>query len=97
MILLTDANILVQQNCPCGSPLRCKCPNHDGVTYMLTDLDLLCLDGESLPSQYVEWSEMKLHEPAGTYGLKASEVFITINMDMCVICMYLPHAVVFHW
>jgi len=37
-------------------------------------MDLLCLDGISLPSKYVEWSEMKLHEPPGTYGQKASEV-----------------------
>lgn len=69
-----DANILVQQNCPCQSPLRCTCTNHDGVKYLLTDMDLLCLDGQSLPNKYVKWSEIKLHEPAGTYGQKASEV-----------------------
>lgn len=69
-----DANILVQQNCSCSSPLRCKCPYPGAVNYVLTDMDLLCLDGQSVTGKYVEWTEMKLHEPAGTCGMKASEV-----------------------
>lgn len=69
-----DANVLVQQNCSCSSPLRCKCPYPGGVNYVLTDMDLLCLDGQSVTGKYVEWTEMKLHEPAGTCGMKASEV-----------------------
>ena len=79
-VLYIDTNILVQQNCSCDSPLRCKCSNNDAVRFILTDMDLLCLDGKSLPNNYVEWSEIKLHEPAGTYGQKASEV--------C--CLYTP-------
>ena len=76
-ILCVDANILVQQTCTCESPFRCKCPGHVGVTYVLTDMDLLCFDGQSLPGNYVKWAAMKLHEPAGTPGMKASEVKFT--------------------
>lgn len=32
------------------------------------------MDGQSVSGKYVEWTEAKLHEPAGTYGMKASEV-----------------------
>ena len=37
-------------------------------------MDLCCLDGRSVTGKYVEWTEMKLHKPAGTFGMKASEV-----------------------
>ena len=66
----------MQQNCHCLSPLRCSCHGLDGVNYVLADMDLLCMDGQSVSGKYVEWTEAKLHEPAGTYGMKASEVNI---------------------
>ena len=79
-----DSNILVQQNCHCSSPLRCSCPGPGGIDYVLSDMDLLCMDGQSVSGKYVEWTETKLHEPAGTYGMKASEVNCEVKVEFCV-------------
>ena len=87
---IVDANILVQQSCTCNNPFRCECPGHIGVTYVLTDMDLLCFDGQSLTGKYVEWADMKLHEPAGTPGMKPSEVHITpVYIRTYVVALYL--------
>ena len=92
-----DANILVQQSCPCVSPFRCKCSSPGGVTYVLADLDLLCLDGRSVSGKYVEWTEAKLHEPAGTCGMKASEVRLQSVLYTCFMHQNLLYIAIFYW
>lgn len=69
-----DSNILVHQICMCKNPLLCTCPVGEAVTYVLGDIDLFCIDGEHLSGKYVEWAKAKRNEPAGSPGLKASEV-----------------------
>ena len=69
-----DANILVHMNCSCKSPLFCTCPPGEGVKFVLGDMDLFCVLGESVSGKYVEWAQAKHHEPAGTIGMKATEV-----------------------
>jgi len=41
---------------------------------VLGDMDLFCVLGESVSGKYVEWAQAKHHEPAGTIGMKATEV-----------------------
>ena len=43
---------------------------------MLGDMDLFCVHGESVSRKYVEWARAKHTEPAGTAGMKATEVSI---------------------
>ena len=69
-----DRNILIHQTCSCTSPLLCTCPYGGGVKYVLGDMDLFCVDGERLSGKYVDWAKAKCNEPAGTVGMKATEV-----------------------
>jgi len=41
---------------------------------VLGDMDLFCVHGESVSGKYVEWARAKQTEPAGTAGMKATEV-----------------------
>ena len=41
---------------------------------MLGDMDLFFVQGESMSGKYVELAQAKHHEPAGTVGMKATEV-----------------------
>ena len=70
-----DTNILVHQTCSCDNPLLCACPGGGGVTYVLGDMDLFCVQGEALSGKYLNWAKQKFTEPAGTPGLKATEVY----------------------
>ena len=72
--ILLDTNILVQQTCSCVSPLQCVCPGGSGVTYVLGDMDLFCVQGKTLTGKYLKWAKEKFTEPAGTRGLKPTEV-----------------------
>ena len=73
-----DTNILVNQTCSCVSPLQCVCPGDSGVTYVLVDMDLFCLQGEKLTGKYLDWADEKFNEPAGTHGLKPAEVWLNM-------------------
>ncbi|XP_065897013.1 uncharacterized protein [Dysidea avara] len=72
-----DANILVHMNCTCKSPLFCTCPHGEGVRFVLGDMDLFFVQGESMSGKYVELAQAKHHEPAGTVGMKATELYFT--------------------
>ena len=71
---LLASNVLVHQKCGCLSPLQCTCDG--GVTYLLGDMDLFCLEKESKNLSYTldEWKKMVGHDPAGTMGMKPPEV-----------------------
>jgi len=69
-----DRNILVHQTCPCLSPIRCKCSCGGGVKYVVGDMGLFWDDKEHRSTKYMEWAKEKSDEPAGTAGMKASEV-----------------------
>ena len=77
-VLFLDTNILVHQTCSCVSPLQCVCPGGNGVTYVLGDMDLFCVQGKTLSGKYLKWAKEKFTEPAGTQGLKPTEVCINI-------------------
>ena len=66
----------MHQKCKCETPLQCRCPSDDRVTYLLGDLDLLSLEEESTDLTYTcdEWKKMAGHDPAGTIGMKPPEV-----------------------
>ena len=66
----------MHQTCICESPLVCTCGPGDnkGVTYVLGDMDLFCIDGENLSGEYVRWARAKFTEPSGTRDMKATEV-----------------------
>lgn len=72
-----SSNILVQQNCSCKGPLRCKCPGDGEVLYVLGDLDLLCLEEDTSPSACTcaVWNRLVRRDPAGTMGMKPPEAF----------------------
>ncbi|XP_065897018.1 uncharacterized protein [Dysidea avara] len=72
-----DTNILVHQTCSCTSPLLCACPGDLGVTYVLGDMDLLCIHGKHLSGKYVKWAKAKCCDPSGTPGMKATELYFT--------------------
>ena len=76
------SNILVQQNCSCTSPLRCKCPGNGGVLYVLGDLDLLCLEDDTSASVCTceVWNKMVQRDPAGTVGMKPPEVCVWVRV-----------------
>ena len=82
------SNILVQQNCPCQSVILCQCPSEDRVVFILSDLDLVCLEGkDALASKSVEvWDKMAMHDPAGTIEMKSPEV-----------CVHVYHVIVVHY
>jgi len=74
------SNILLHQTCSCQSPLQCNCAHDGGVCYVLGDLDLLCLEGDSKSSTCTHevWDKMVQRDPAGTMGMKPPEVGISI-------------------
>ena len=37
-------------------------------------MDLFCVQGETLTGKYLNWAKEKFTEPAGTHGLKPTEV-----------------------
>ncbi|XP_065896970.1 uncharacterized protein [Dysidea avara] len=76
-----DRNILVHQTCPCLSPIRCKCPESGGVKYVLGDMGLFWDDKGHLSSKYMEWAKQKSDEPAGTAGMKATELYFMGMQD----------------
>ena len=76
MYIILDTNILVHQTCSCISPLQCSCPGDGGVTYVIGDMDLFCVQGKALSGKYLNWAKQKFTEPSGTRGLKATEVFL---------------------
>ena len=78
MYCTLDSNILVHQTCSCDSPIQCVCPGGDGVIYVLGDMDLFCVQGETLSDKYLKWAKEKFTEPSGTKGLKATEVCIHV-------------------
>ena len=79
---ILDTNILVHQTCSCVSPLQCVCPGGSGVTYVLGDMDLFCVQGETLTGKYLDWANEKFNEPAGTHGFKPAEVCVNIYMNL---------------
>ena len=80
---ILDTNILVHQTCSCVSPLQCICSGGSGVTYVLGDMDLFCVQGETLTGKYLKWAKQKFTEPAGTRGLKPTEVCLNIHVHIC--------------
>ena len=48
------------------------------MTYVLGDMDLFCLQGETLTGKYLDWADEKFNEPAGTHGLKPAEVCLNM-------------------
>ena len=70
------SNILVQQNCTCKSPLMCTCPEGNKTHYVLGDVNLLCVEGESSLSTSEMWQRMEVRT-AGTPRMKAPEVHMT--------------------
>ena len=68
----------MHQTCSCVNPLQCVCPGDSGVTYVLGDMDLFCLQGETLTGKYLDWADEKFNEPAGTHGLKPAEVCLNM-------------------
>ena len=79
---------MVHQTCSCVSPLQCVCSGGSGVTYVLGDMDLFCVQGETLSGKYLDWAKEKFNEPAGTHGLKATEVCLNIYMHLFPMYMY---------
>ena len=77
-----DTNILIHQTCSCVSPLLCVCSGDSGVTYALGDMDLCCVQGDTLSDNYLDWAKEKFNEPAGTHGLKAAEVCLNVCMHL---------------
>ena len=77
----------MHQTCSCVSPLQCVCPGGSGVTYVLGDMDLFCVQGETLTGKYLNWAKEKFTEPAGTRGLKPTEVCLSI-LFYVLICIY---------
>ena len=61
----------MHQECECQTPLQCTCD--EGLTYLLGDMDLFCLEKESI-NALEEWKKMPDHDPAGTMGMKPPEV-----------------------
>ena len=52
---------------------------------MLGDMDLFCIQGETLTGKYLDWANEKFNEPAGTHGLKPTEVCLNINLaNICI-------------
>ena len=45
---------------------------------MLCDMDLFCVQGKTLSGKHLKWAKEKFTEPAGTDGLKATEVCLDI-------------------
>ena len=88
-VLFLDTNILVHQTCSCITPLQCVCPGDSGVTYVLGDMDLFCVQGEALSGKYLKWAKEKFTEPVGTRGLKPTEV--CTNIIIIHVCMYTLH------
>ena len=94
--ILLDTNILVHQTCSCISPLQCTCLGGSGVTYVLSDMDLFCVQGETLTGKYLKWAKEKFNEPAGTKGLKATEVCLTHSYIDALIPRLKMHIVIFY-
>jgi len=74
------SNVLVKQKCPCQSVILCPCSAQDRVVYILSDLDLVCLEGkDALASKSGEvWDKMANHDPAGTMEMKSPEVHLHV-------------------
>ncbi|XP_065896995.1 uncharacterized protein [Dysidea avara] len=81
------SNILVHQKCSCQSVILCPCREQDRVVFILSDLDLVCMEGkDALASSSGEvWDKMAMHDPAGTMEMKSPESFYRTGSGETVI------------
>ena len=57
----------------------CTCPEGNKTLYVLSDMDLLCNEGECSLIKSEVWRKMAMHEPAGTIEMRPPEVNFTIK------------------
>ena len=70
----------------------CPCREQDRVVFILSDLDLVCMEGkDALASSSGEvWDKMAMHDPAGTMEMKSPEVWTsctTVPQFFCLQCI----------